>query len=360
MSSKGGGGGSGSQTVTQSSDPWGPSQTYFLDLMNRSKMLSNMPDQTTYFPESTVVPISQDTETSLNMIRDRAMQGSPLTDAAKSQAQNTIQGNYLDPSSNPWLAGTFNDAANQAKSQVNSAFSSAGRYGSGAHTGVLADKMNELATSIYGGNYQQERGRQTAMTALAPTLAANDYADANALSSVGNVREQQAGNELQDKINRFNYLENVPYMKLQQYSGLLNGLGGLGGTSTQTSPLYRTGSAAGILGGASTGSGIGSSLFSMFPETLGSIGLGASGASAAGGGLGALFSLFSDRRLKKDIKKIGKMDRSGLPIYSFKYKGDDAPRIGVMAQDVEKKIPQAVTHHPSGYKMVNYATIGAL
>lgn len=67
-------------------------------------------------------------------------------------------------------------------------------------------------------------------------------------------------------------------------------------------------------------------------------------------------SFFSDRRLKEDIKRIGKTD-DGLPIYSFKYKGDDAEQthVGFMADEVEKVKPEAVGLHPSGYKTVDYA-----
>jgi hypothetical protein len=70
-------------------------------------------------------------------------------------------------------------------------------------------------------------------------------------------------------------------------------------------------------------------------------------------------SFFSDKRLKENIKKIGKTN-DGLPIYSFKYKGDDRTQIGLMAQDVEKKRPDAVGL-AGGYKTVDYAkaTAGA-
>jgi hypothetical protein len=64
----------------------------------------------------------------------------------------------------------------------------------------------------------------------------------------------------------------------------------------------------------------------------------------------------SDKRVKKDIEKIGKTD-GGLPIYTFKYKGEDKTQMGVMAQDVEKKQPKAAATAPSGIKMVNYSKI---
>jgi hypothetical protein len=70
----------------------------------------------------------------------------------------------------------------------------------------------------------------------------------------------------------------------------------------------------------------------------------------------APFSMFraSDERVKKDIEQVGEAN-NGLPVYSFRYKGQDGPKLfGLMAQDVEKVKPHAVATHPSGVKMVNY------
>src|SRR5262249_13406670 len=49
----------------------------------------------------------------------------------------------------------------------------------------------------------------------------------------------------------------------------------------------------------------------------------------AGAGIGAAFR-FSDRRVKRDIKRIGALD-GGLPVYRYRYVGDDTPQIGLMA-----------------------------
>jgi len=61
---------------------------------------------------------------------------------------------------------------------------------------------------------------------------------------------------------------------------------------------------------------------------------------------------FSDRRLKHDVKPIGKTN-DGLPIYAFKYNGSDQTQIGLMAQDVEKRKPEAVGL-AAGFKTVDY------
>ncbi|MBK1870076.1 tail fiber domain-containing protein [Taklimakanibacter albus] len=77
-------------------------------------------------------------------------------------------------------------------------------------------------------------------------------------------------------------------------------------------------------------------------------------------GLGALFGvgakaiMYSDRRLKADVKKVGKTD-DGQNIYSYRYRGGKRMHLGLMAQEVEKKHPDAVTKDSSGYRMVDYS-----
>lgn len=64
----------------------------------------------------------------------------------------------------------------------------------------------------------------------------------------------------------------------------------------------------------------------------------------------------SDRQTKKDVKEIG-TTHDGLPIYSFKYKqGDDLPRIGVMADEVREKHPDAVSRR-GGVDAVDYEKV---
>lgn len=62
----------------------------------------------------------------------------------------------------------------------------------------------------------------------------------------------------------------------------------------------------------------------------------------------------SDKRAKKDIKKRGEID--GMGIYDFRYKGspEGSPKqTGLMAQEVEKKKPEAV-HKKNGLRFVDY------
>lgn len=67
---------------------------------------------------------------------------------------------------------------------------------------------------------------------------------------------------------------------------------------------------------------------------------------------GGLFML-SDERAKEDKKKIAETE-DGLGIYSYRYKGSPTTQIGLMAQEVKKKKPNAVATRPDGLMMVNY------
>ena len=65
---------------------------------------------------------------------------------------------------------------------------------------------------------------------------------------------------------------------------------------------------------------------------------------------GSVMGLFSDRRLKDNIKKVGKLD-NGLSVYSYTMNG--VPQIGLMADEVEKVKPEAVGQ-VGGFKTVRY------
>ena len=69
-------------------------------------------------------------------------------------------------------------------------------------------------------------------------------------------------------------------------------------------------------------------------------------------GLGSSLLMMSDRRVKEDIKTVGKT-KDGQPIYQFRYKGSPLVQMGLMAQDVEKRNPDAVKTI-DGIKHVDY------
>lgn len=76
-----------------------------------------------------------------------------------------------------------------------------------------------------------------------------------------------------------------------------------------------------------------------------------------GGSLGGAAILASDRRLKRDIKRIGETSQ-GIPLYEYRYiwDGVETRHRGVMADEVRKVIPEAVLT-VNGFDMVDYSRI---
>lgn len=78
------------------------------------------------------------------------------------------------------------------------------------------------------------------------------------------------------------------------------------------------------------------------------------------GGGARLYSsgIFSDRRLKTNIKQVGADERTELALYEFEYINWPGKRfVGVMADEVEVSHPNAVDSSGS-YKMVDYGQLG--
>jgi hypothetical protein len=80
----------------------------------------------------------------------------------------------------------------------------------------------------------------------------------------------------------------------------------------------------------------------------------ASGLFGLAGQIGSAALLASDRRLKSNIVRIG-THPLGVGIYEYDIFGQR--QRGVMAQELEKVLPEAVVEHPAGFKMVNYALL---
>jgi len=71
----------------------------------------------------------------------------------------------------------------------------------------------------------------------------------------------------------------------------------------------------------------------------------------------------SDRRIKDRIVRIGDHPL-GIGLYLFDYRPEfrdqwgHGRQFGVMADEVETVMPEAVSMHANGYKVVNYALLG--
>jgi hypothetical protein len=132
--------------------------------------------------------------------------------------------------------------------------------------------------------------------------------------------QQQATDQaqLQAAYEQWMQRQAYPYQQAQFFANIAQGLGaGAGGTSSTTTP------------GPSWGS-----------QALGAI-----------GAIGSIASM-SDKRVKENIEAVGTLN-DGQTIYRYNFKGDPKTQIGLLAQEVETRKPDAVTE-VKGLKMVDY------
>ena len=301
---KGGGGGGGTTQTIQKADPPAFIQPYLEQAATQATTLFGQQGTPSYYPGSTVTPFSGETNQALQMITDRATNGSPVNAAAGAQLTGTLNGQYLN--GNPALQGAIDNASegivrnfNKITSpMIDANFSSNGRYGSGIFKDVkgdaataAGDQLRKVATDMSYQNYGDERQRQLAATALAPQIANQDYTDASQLASVGATKEGMNQAQLQESIDRYNYGQTLDQDKLNAYINQITALGGFGGTTTSnTSGKQASGgfgsSLLGGIGGAASGLGLASTLGPM-------LGMSAAGPLGIGlgllGGIGGLF-----------------------------------------------------------------------
>lgn len=181
-----------------------------------------------YYPEETLAGFSPEQQMAMNLQTNRALSGSPLQREGQNQALNTLRGNFLNPTTNPY----FQQAVlNPITQNVQSQFSRAGRLGSGANQDVLA---RSLATPLMQ-NYENERARQNQMIGVSQDLAQSDYADYANLAKVGAMRQDQAQKQIMSNMDRYNFLQSAPTQNLNQFLGQVGKAAG--GYNSQTTPM---------------------------------------------------------------------------------------------------------------------------
>lgn len=146
-----------------------------------------------------------------------------LFSASQPALLNTVNGGYLNPSSNPYLKASVDDALGQAKSAF------AGQYGgpAGQNLGnsgyqeALARGLGAVSTNAYNNAYQQERQNQLSAINGVPAFASA--------------------------------AQTVPFANVNNYMNVLNSASG--GQQTSQTPYFQN-NMAGALGGALLGYGL--------------------------------------------------------------------------------------------------------
>ena len=246
----------GSVTTTSSQEPSDFIKPYFQQAIDSAQDLyeGSSPN---FFPNATYTDFAPETSTALNLTSARALAGNPLLNQSQTEASNILAGNYLNPSTNLYSKALYNQMAGDVMSDVNSQFTSAGRFGSGANQEILTQELGQLANQVYGDQYNRERELMASTMATAPGLGEMDYNDIAKLQGVGVEKESLENAKLQDAINRFDYNETKPYNKLNQYLASLGA--SVPSNTLETSPVFRN-TGAGLLKGAGTGMNLASQL----------------------------------------------------------------------------------------------------
>ena len=263
-------GGGGDDTVTQRTELPDFLKPFAPQYAQAGFNLFNQPFNP--YPWETVAPFTADQMTAMDMVRNQATGvQNPLYGASQQQTMDTIAGNYLDPSTNPYLQQTFDTAADRVTdafsrgtaAQTDARFARAGAFGGSAwneaqqaNQTALGDSLSGLAANLYGNNYAQERSRQQQASQFAPSLAgtisSQGYRDADALLNIGGMQQGLGQAYLTDDFNRFTQAQQYPYQQFAQFGAMFNPAMGQNVSQTMpgVSPL------AGALGGAMGGLGL--------------------------------------------------------------------------------------------------------
>lgn len=318
-----------------------------------------------------------------------AVDTTALQDQLGMTADTSLLEGIAGGSTNPLLQQQIDDAIGGAVDSISSQYALGGRLGSDSFADALGAGITSAAAPILSQNLQRDRANQLAAAqsllgaqqtdlsrdaTLANQLTAASEADARArLAAIGaapgllgadqaliSQAAQLGGLErgidqarldaIAAQANQQNILDQNELNAYLSAAGLGSGL--FGSTTTQSggAPTTLNQGLGGALAGAGLAQTIGSSAFTPAMGALGGAGLG-------------LLGFLSDRRLKKDIKQIG-THANGLAMYSWQW-NDEAqsrgfdiyPTEGFMAQEANELYPQHVHVHPSGYLMLDYASL---
>lgn len=215
-------------------------------------------------------------------------------------------------------------------------------------TGSMLPSLTGAQTSILGNLLGTQAGLSGNLIGGQNALTGNML---NLLSGMGGLAGTEYDITAQQGQEAYqNWAQQQPWA-----NPWLNLLGPTLGTTPYDLTAVTTGGSGGLLGG-------------ILPGLAGGVGMGLGGQLAGGSSLwGALGSIFSDQRLKENLRKVGEMElKSGdrVNVYEFNYKAwQELPRgkhVGVIAQELNQAAPDCVTMMDLGgspYFAVDYGKL---
>jgi len=269
--SSGGGGGGGNQTTTSTTKVELPGYAvpYAEKLLTQGDALAQQPY--TPYPGQKISGLTPEHEAGLQAITNRSVYGTPEISAARQNMTDTLQGQYMEPGSNPYLSGAMDRAASSITDKymkatapgLSAAASRAGAYGGSAYGEAVKDNQSALMEGLEGAanstlynNYGQERLAQQRAQTLAPQYSGLDYTDARNLMAVGDIRRGYGQDILNQNLSNFNESQQYPYRQLDVLSNAIRGsVAGQSTTTQAAASPYQPSATSGAIGGGLLGYG---------------------------------------------------------------------------------------------------------
>lgn len=240
----------------------------------------------------------------------------------------------------------YREAGTTALSQLGAGTADGGQF---SHQFNASDLQSNLAP-----NYQFQLGQGLGAVNNQMNLTGG-VNSGNTLKAINDYAQNFAGNSYQNAFNNYQTSQGNIFNRLSTIAGLgsaantTTGQAGTTAAGNMGNAMIAGGQAqaAGTMGVGNALSGGGNTLAMMnYLQPAGSM----PSAQAT-----ADFAASSDRRLKKNIVRVG-THNIGIGLYEFDYISG-GHSIGVMADEVEKVMPEAVMIDDKGFKMVNYTAL---
>jgi hypothetical protein len=164
----------------------------------------------------------------MDMIQQRAANGSPIMDAANSTLTGMLQGGQT----NPYLDSMVQKAQDSVKSNFNTGAVNSGSFGNSGLQQQYAAGLTDVATQMYGNAYNTDRANQMQALGMAQSYGNQDYNDASQLMNAGTAAQNNAQDQADFNYQQYTNQQNYPLQQLSALGGTLNGQ--MGSTSTTT------------------------------------------------------------------------------------------------------------------------------
>jgi len=241
----------GTGSTTSSSSPWGPQAKQYRQFYKELDASGIRDTPLEYYQGSTVADRNPWQTQANQNVANMVGEGSAGLTSAVQENQRTTEGQYLSPFSNPYLREVGDTAASDISRQYNrtvapgisSRFGGAGRS-TGTGQGMssaegnamsasqrdLGQELSQMYANLYGGAYENERGRMGQAVSQAPGLRQAEFGEQAALQAAGRDEFQYAQMQLSDLVNRWNFEQYEPFERYGMYQGLISQPQGFGET----------------------------------------------------------------------------------------------------------------------------------